>query len=137
MKETGFVGELHGEYASVRVAKKSACGENCAACGGGCVPGERVLSAKNPIGAKPGDRVLVELETGNVLGAAFLAYILPLAVFIAVYVLCMPIIASETAKIILGIGAAAVSVYFVHLLQKRNAQKYIPDIVKIIKQKES
>lgn len=133
MKETGFVAEVHDGYALVRIAKKSACGENCASCRGGCVPGERTLAAKNPLYAKCGDRVLLELDSSRVISAAFLAYILPLAVFIAVYLVCMGFIVSEWIKIALSMLGAGCVFLAVHLLEKRNKEKYMPDITAIIK----
>lgn len=132
MREHGFVEEVYANRARIRVAKMSACGENCASCGG-CTPGERVIEVKNNIGAKAGDRVIAELESGRVLSAAFLAYILPLAVFVAVYLLCPESLGGEGTKILLS-AAGALAVFFViYLFQKRNGEKYMPEIVGIIK----
>ena len=40
-----------------------------------------MFTARNPIGAKPGDVVTVETKTGPVLAAAAMLYMLPLALF--------------------------------------------------------
>lgn len=132
MRETGIVEEIIGKNARVRVIKKSACGENCASCGG-CVPSERTLEAKNSIGAEAGDRVILELAGERVLSAAALVYILPLAVFIAVYFLCMNKIAAESARIVLSTLAAAAVLVSVYFYQRKKGTNYMPDIVEIIK----
>lgn len=133
MREHGFVEEVYANRACIRVAKMSACGENCASCGGGCTPGERVIEVKNNIGAKTGDRVIAELESGRVLSAAFLAYILPLAVFVAIYLLCPESFGGEGTKILLGAVGAIAAFFLIYLFQKRNGEKYMPEIVEIIK----
>ena len=44
-----------------------------------------VFTARNPIGARPGDMVTVESATGPVLKAAAVLYLMPLVLFIAGY----------------------------------------------------
>ena len=51
--------------------------------------------ANNPIGAKPGDRVVVESASSQVLGAAVVVYLLPLLLLLGGYGLAR------------GVGAAA------------------------------
>ena len=46
-----------------------------------------LLKAHNPIGAKPGDWVKVESATGPVLAAAVILYMIPIAIFLAGYLL--------------------------------------------------
>ena len=48
-----------------------------------------VFEAENPIGAKTGDLVTVASETGPVLKAAVMLYMLPLVLFIAGYLVGM------------------------------------------------
>ena len=48
-----------------------------------------IFTATNPVGARPGDLVTVESATGPVLKAAAVLYLLPLALFIAGYLLGM------------------------------------------------
>ena len=48
-----------------------------------------LFTAQNPIGAKPGELVLVESESGPVLKAAAVLYMLPLVLFIAAYLVGM------------------------------------------------
>ncbi len=79
---------LAGGRARVKVERLSACGKSCASCLGGCADRD-VLSveAENPLGAKPGQRVVIESSTKGVLGAALLVYILPILCFLAAYIL--------------------------------------------------
>ena len=48
-----------------------------------------VFTARNPIGAKAGELVTVESESGPVLKAAAVLYMLPLVLFIAAYLVGM------------------------------------------------
>ncbi len=79
--EQGLVIEVVGNSARIKVGRHSDC-KNCGAC-----PGSEslVLEANNKIGAKPGQRVILEIKETNVLRAAFIVFILPLiALFIGV-----------------------------------------------------
>ncbi|AJG99650.1 siderophore-interacting protein [Clostridium beijerinckii] len=79
--EQGLVIEVVGNSARIKVGRHSDC-KNCGAC-----PGSEslILEANNKIGAKPGQRVILEIKETNVLRAAFIVFILPLiALFIGV-----------------------------------------------------
>jgi len=66
--------------------RQSACSGDCHKCSGcGAAQETIVLTAQNPIRARVGDRVLVQSETGPVLLAAAVLYILPLILFFAGY----------------------------------------------------
>lgn len=72
--------------AQVACLRQSACSGDCHKCSGcGAVEQTMVFTARNPIGAKPGDMVIVESESGPVLKAAAVLYLLPLVLFIAAY----------------------------------------------------
>ncbi len=72
--------------AQVLRTRESACSGDCHKCSGCGAAAQSVLvTARNPIGAKPGDRVLITSDTAPVLAAAALLYILPLVLFIAGY----------------------------------------------------
>ena len=63
--------------AEVEVTRRSACGHDCAKCGGcgGLETQTLYVTAFNGVAAQVGDRVLLEGETGRVLGIAVLVYI--------------------------------------------------------------
>lgn len=72
--------------AELLIRRESACSGDCHKCGG-CGGVEQVLRirAKNPVAAQKGDIVYVESESGVVLKAAVLIYLLPLLLFLAAY----------------------------------------------------
>ena len=73
--------------AEVACRRASACGGDCGHCGG-CTNAQTVLvRAYNPIGAKPGDRVVVESASSQVLGAAAAVYLLPVLFLLGGYAL--------------------------------------------------
>ena len=78
--------------ALVQCRRTTACSGNCTQCGG-CAEAEPQLlevRAKNSVGAKTGDRVVVVSATGQILGAAAAVYLLPLLLLFAGYFLAGP-----------------------------------------------
>jgi sigma-E factor negative regulatory protein RseC len=74
-QQEGIVLEVTGKHmAKVKASRHNDC-ENCGACPGNSA---LVLEARNDIGAKPGQRVAIEIREINMLKAAFIVYILPL-----------------------------------------------------------
>lgn len=74
--------------AEVFHVRQSACSGDCHKCSGCGAAQETVMfTAQNPIGAKPGDNVVVKSETGPVLTSAAVLYMIPLVLFFAGYVL--------------------------------------------------
>ena len=70
--------------------RQSACSGECHKCSGcGAAQETMALTAQNPIGAKPGDMVIVESQTGPVLKAAAVLYMLPLVMFFLGYLVGM------------------------------------------------
>ena len=68
--------------------RESACSGDCHKCSGCGAAKEAVLfTAENRIGAKQGDLVKVESDTGTVLKAAVVLYVLPLVLFFLGYYL--------------------------------------------------
>lgn len=76
--------------AQVAYLRQSACSGDCHKCAGcGAVQQTMIVTARNPIGARPGDLVTIESETGPVLTAAAVLYLLPLVLFVAGYLVGM------------------------------------------------
>lgn len=68
--------------AQVLCIRESACSGDCHKCAGcGAVQQKLLFTAKNPIGAQPGDTVTVASDTGPVLLGAAVLYMLPLLLF--------------------------------------------------------
>ena len=74
--------------ATVIHVRESACSGDCHKCSGCGAAKEAILvEARNSIGAKAGDLVIIESETGPVLKAAAVMYLLPMVLFFAGYAL--------------------------------------------------
>ena len=130
MRETGTVKSVEGDFCQVVVTRQSACGENCASCKGGCKLQNQICNAKNSVGAKAGDKVIIEMDTKKVLKSALLVYILPIIVFFTVYFLLYNLLESTR---ILGAILAMVTVFvllFFH--DRRHKSDFISQVVKIL-----
>ena len=73
-EQEGIVIAIENGMAKVKTSRHSDC-ENCGSCPGNTA---MVLDALNPVGAKPGQRVLVVVEEVSMLKSAFVVYMLPL-----------------------------------------------------------
>ncbi|MBP1765422.1 MAG: positive regulator of sigma RseC/MucC [Firmicutes bacterium] len=73
-QQEGIVIETRGDMARVKTSRHNDC-ENCGACPGNSAI---VLDARNPLDAKIGQRVVIEIQEVNMLKAAFIVYVLPL-----------------------------------------------------------
>ena len=89
MQQLVRVRQIHEDgTATVIHVRESACSGDCHKCSGcGAAKEAILLEAKNPIGAKPGDLVTIESETGPVLKAAAVMYLLPMVLFFGGYAL--------------------------------------------------
>jgi sigma-E factor negative regulatory protein RseC len=87
MRQLVRVRQVHEDgTATVIHIRESACSGDCHKCSGcGAAKEAILLDAKNPIGAKPGDLVTVESETGPVLKAAAVMYMVPMILFFMGY----------------------------------------------------
>jgi sigma-E factor negative regulatory protein RseC len=105
LRQTAIVKNLlTNDMAQISVIRQSACGHDCASCGGGCGAGSEILTeAKNPLGAQIGDTV--EIESSGIIWAAFVVYIIPIICFIIGYGVTSALKASENISIIVSIGA--------------------------------
>lgn len=88
IEQTAVVRDCEGEQALVEVQRASACGgcSEQAGCGTGAIArhfGRRTarITVSNPIGARPGDSVVVGYEERAFLRAAALLYLLPITAF--------------------------------------------------------
>ena len=74
--------------AEVMRVRESACSGDCHKCSGcGSSQQTMLFRVENPIGAKPGDWVVIEAKSSAVLKAAAMLYIVPLVLFITGYLL--------------------------------------------------
>ena len=107
--------------ATVIHVRESACSGDCHKCSGCGAAKEAILfTADNPIGARTGDLVTVRSETGPVLKAAVVLYMLPLALFFLGYALGA---ALNLSGGITGCLAFVLSIVFIVFYDRRLAKK--------------
>ena len=105
---------IDADHAEISVPRKSACGHDCEECAGCGVTGTAVhAKAVNPIGARPGQKVVVQSSTQKMLGIVVLVYLIPVVLFLAGYLLAAFLTASvavqytaAVAAFLMGIGFA-------------------------------
>lgn len=74
-------------YAQIEVQRQSACGHDCAKCGGCGAPLERIQAvARNKVHAQVGDVVTIEGESKEIMRMAAVVYALPLVLFFVFFV---------------------------------------------------
>lgn len=90
---------LDSGHAEISVPRKSACGHDCEECAGCGVTGAAVhAKALNPIGALPGQKVVVESSTKKMLRIVALVYLIPVALFFLGYLAAMAVTASVAVQ---------------------------------------
>ena len=96
---------LAGDYAVISVPRKSACGHDCEECAGCGVTGAAVQArAANPIGAKPGQKVVVQSDTQKMLGIVALVYLTPVVLFLVGYFATIAVASAPICYLFGGIG---------------------------------
>lgn len=130
MLQTGIVKKISKNAAEIEITRSSACGDSCASCG--LCPGRTAsVEASNGVGAKIGDTVIIDMADKNVIGAAFLVYIVPVIILIIGYFAGEAIFNSETSGIITGFLLMALTFTAIIFTDKKRKSKYTPRIVKI------
>lgn len=132
MKETAIVKSVEGETCTCAVKRKSACGENCATCKATCSSREHTFTAKNLVGAKPGDIVVIEMGTGKVLSSAFLVYILPLAAFLLGFGYFFETGKSELLSTLSGLALGGAMWILVSFYGKYKKTELMPCVTEIV-----
>jgi len=131
MREEGIVKRELDGLCEVVVRRKTACGDNCASCGADCKMKFQQVTAKNQIGAKAGDSVIIEMDSKRVLLSAFLVYILPVLVFFISFFTVQKIYASSTlaplVSAILTVAVFGVTVLF----DRKHKSDFLPSVIKI------
>ena len=107
--------------AQVICIRESACSGDCHKCSGcGAAKEAILLTAENPIGACAGDLVNIRSETGPVLKAAAVLYMLPLILFFAGYALAA---ALDQSGALFGALAFILSIVLIVVYDRRMAKK--------------
>lgn len=132
MREEGFVKTVSGEMCEVIIKRKTACGENCASCKGGCEVKNQVCISQNVIGAKTGDRVLIEMDSARVLKSAFLVYILPILAFLTAFTVASENGGGNFVSAVWGLAGALLVFVCVGVYSARHKKDYLSRVVEII-----
>lgn len=108
------------DHAEISVPRKSACGHDCEECAGCGVSGAAVhAKAANPIGALPGQKVVVESSTQKMLGIVAFVYLIPVALFLAGYLLAALVTVSVAVQYTIAIAAFLAGIGFAVLYDRR------------------
>jgi sigma-E factor negative regulatory protein RseC len=111
---------IDAQTAEVEVTRGTACGGNCASCGGTCSFRNKLLIAcSNPIGATVGEHVTIASQTRRILGAAALVYILPLVTFLIAYFIGAVIFSQEGRQVLVSLLGFVLGVAAVVVLQRQ------------------
>jgi sigma-E factor negative regulatory protein RseC len=132
VREQATVIEGRGELALVRMKRSEACA-GCRACAA-IAGGNMEVEAGNPVRARPGDRVEIEINDARYLRAAFLVFIMPLIGALAGYGAGASLAGSEGAGIVCGAAGMALVFVILRAYDKRVGRMGTlrPRIVRII-----
>ena len=140
MNEQGYIVEIVDSVtAKLKLKRYSACA-SCGKCATTSESKDIIVEVDNTIGAKVGDRVEVNMETVNVLKAAFIAYTIPLAALLigtvgAFYILSYMNI-NNIEVISGGVGLTLTLLSFLMLKKNdskfRASKEYIPIVTRVI-----
>ena len=117
------------DHAEISVPRKSACGHDCEECAGCGVTGAAVHArALNPIGARPGQKVVVQSDTNKMLRIVALVYLTPVLLFLAGYFITMAVTSSAAIQYLAaGTGFAAgilLAVFYDRRLRQRGGLSF-------------
>ena len=111
---------LDTDHAEISVPRKSACGHDCEECAGCGVSGAAVHArASNPIGAQPGQKVVVESSTKKMLRIVVLVYLIPVVLFLAGYVITTLLTPSVGLQYGVAVAGFVLGIVFAILYDRR------------------
>lgn len=131
MKETGKVIKTYNGFADVRFIRKSACGENCANCMGGCKEKEHIARVKNAPFASIGDDVLVYTNPKKAYFSMFLIFILPVIIF--TFIFSLVYIMAKNKIVSFFAAFFVLTVYFFLIKHYEKIISPVPEICEIVK----
>ncbi len=137
---------MDGKQAMVTTQRQSACSScnsrtSCEVKSCGFGQQDLLLRANNPIGAKAGEYVLLELHEGQLLKAAFLVYALPIILFLLVGMTVKSVVLdlgfNDVADLVggfSGIAALILSFFWLRHYNDRiqHEEQSLPTIVRIV-----
>ena len=117
----------------VGLVKHTAWGD-CGACQYGVENLETTVTVENEVGASLGDKIEITLGDQNVLGAAFIAYVIPLAVLIASIAITIRISGNEIVAVLIGLALTGLTFFIIKSKDNkfRDSKKYLARAVSIV-----
>lgn len=111
---------LDPNHAEISVPRKSACGHDCEECAGCGVTGAAVHArAINTIGARPGQKVVVESSTQKMLGIVALVYLIPVVLFMLGYLVMVFLKASVSVQYFAAVAGFAIGIVLAIVYDRR------------------
>ena len=122
---------LPNSMAEVVVTRSTACGNNCGSCESCIFQSELKTLAKNNIGAKPGQKVVIASSSKKIFSAALLVYIMPLLFFLVGFAVSSALGASESICVLVSFLSLILSAAVLIITQryKTGSQQISFDII--------
>lgn len=112
---------LPNSMAEVAVTRTTACGGNCGSCESCIFQSELKAIAKNSIGARPGQKVVIASSSRTVFSAAILVYIMPILFFLLGYAISSLFGASEGISVLVSFSSLILSAFVLIIIQKKRS----------------
>ena len=126
---------LPDNMAEVAVARTTACGGNCGSCESCIFQSQLKTPARNLVGAKPGQRVIIQSKSSAIYKAALLVYVFPMVLTVLGYVLAYLAGAPEGAYVgaaFAGLVLGAAVVVLSQRMKKDKDKEISFDIVRLV-----
>lgn len=123
---------LPDNMAEVAVARTTACGGNCGSCESCIFQSQLKTAARNLVGARPGQRVIIQSKSSTIYKAALLVYVFPMILTLLGYVLAYVAGASEgvcVAAAFAGLVLGAAIVVMSQRIKKGKDKEITFDII--------
>ena len=141
MNQQGYIVEIVDSVtAKLKLKRHSACA-SCGKCATTSEEKDIIVEVDNTIGAKVGDKVEVNMETVNVLKAAFIAYAIPLVALllgtVGTFYSLKAVNVTSNVEFISGVVGLIFTFISFLILRKndkkfRDSKEYIPIVTRII-----
>ncbi len=135
MQDPAIVISVNNGRANVRIANQENC-ENCGLCSAG--KNKLEVELEDTLGVVPGDRILLEIQSKDLILLTFLIYILPILATLAGYFILFYISAKMEGLGILGAFAGFfISFFLVLFLRKKKKKQFHVRMIEKLNQEES
>lgn len=134
--ESGQVISVSGDQAWVQVLRQSAC-QSCSArhgCGQKALATlsggqSRQVRVSNRLGARPGDRVTLAIESSTLLRASLLVYALPLLLMVLAAGGAGAAGLGEGAAVLMALGGLMAGLFLARMLSRSSEARYQPRMI--------